>query len=69
MSSTARGSRWGSSVSRDCGEVDLAGRDPAAEVRFRVVANDDGDPGVPDSPECRDANNTADATGACTIVF
>ena len=56
-------------MSRDCGEVDLAGRDPAAEVRFRVVANDDGDPGVPDSPECRDANNTADATGACTIVF
>lgn len=47
----------------------LAGRDPTADVVFRVIANDDGDPGVPDVAECRDANNEADVTASCQLVF
>ncbi len=37
-------------------------------ITFRVIANDDGDPGVPDAIECRDENNTADVTASCAIL-
>jgi hypothetical protein len=45
----------------------LTGRDPGAEVRFRVVANEPAS----DEPlmECRDANNVAETTGSCAILF
>jgi hypothetical protein len=48
---------------------DLAGRDLSMPVRFRVVANDDGDPGVPDVVECRDANNVAETEASCAVLF
>ena len=48
---------------------DLTGRDPSADVTFRVIANDDGDPGRPDVLECRDTNNQADVTAGCSIIF
>jgi hypothetical protein len=50
-------------------DFDLAGRDPTLDVRFRVVVNDDGDPGVPDVLECRDANNAAETMASCLIIF
>jgi hypothetical protein len=39
-----------------------------ASTRFRVVANDDGDPGAADVVECRPENNTAETTASCLIV-
>jgi hypothetical protein len=48
---------------------DLAGHDLAMEQRFRVVVNDDGDPGAPDVLECRPDNDQAEITGACSILL
>ncbi|UJR85628.1 FG-GAP repeat domain-containing protein [Sandaracinus amylolyticus] len=47
----------------------LDGREPGETVRFRVVANDDGDPSADDVVECRDANNVAETTASCSILF
>jgi hypothetical protein len=48
---------------------DLGARDPSLPVRFRVVANDDGDPGAADVVECRDDNNVAETDASCLIIF
>lgn len=37
-------------------------------IRFRVVANDDGDPGMADVAECRPENNTAETTASCLVL-
>ena len=48
-------------------DFDLGAR-AAEPITFRVIANDDGDPGIPDAVECRDANNTSDVTASCLIL-
>jgi hypothetical protein len=40
----------------------------AETIRFRVIANDDGDPGMADVVECRPENNTAETTASCLVL-
>jgi len=48
---------------------DLVGRDPTADVRFRVVVNDTTDGPLEDLTECRPANNEAETTASCLLLI